>query len=228
MTKKKESTPFVPVNPEVLNSIAAAATTPQNTTYVPGRGLNVTMRDLPMDEESREELGQAILAVRDLQGYANAVLSRRMEQVWGAFTSIRTGTDKDNSLIFLYKGDKSKKRVRVNRSGAQNVINFSLAVPLAKLELRPAADRQWNLFPHEIIVPDGPPVFMFNLVERDSVPRNQRDDDDESGGDEDVEAAASGSAAAKAVKGKGSAKSAKASTAYVDLDDDLDDEDEDD
>lgn len=232
MSKKKNApaTPLVPVNPEVFTKIAAAI---QNTVFVPGRGTVVTMKDLPMDEETKVEVAKQILSIRDLQGYPNAALSHRMEQVWGAFTTIRTGTDKENSVFFLYKGDsKSKKQVKVNRSGTQNLVNFSLAVPLGKLELRPAADRQWNIAAQEITVPDGPPVFMFNIVERDSVPRNLKAEQAELGGktgDATAEATAS-PAPAKAVKGKGTTEQAGAKAAAADPDDDLDDatlEDED-
>lgn len=57
--------PGILVNPKVLGSITGAE---QNTTFVPGRGPNLTLKDLPMDEETPEELGQALLTVRNQQG----------------------------------------------------------------------------------------------------------------------------------------------------------------
>lgn len=156
-----------------LTDFVAATAQNRPPVMVPGRGPVISMADLPLDEETKAEVTPQILAVRDLQGFANAALSARMEQVWGAFASLRTGTDTDNGLIFLYKNtSKTAKGVQVNRAGTQNQVNFSLSIPLAKLKLRPTADRQWNLIAQEVAVTDGPPIFMFNIVERQSVPRN--------------------------------------------------------
>jgi hypothetical protein len=237
MAKKKNETPLIPVNPEVFDAIAAA-TQGTNTTFVPGRGTVVTMKDLPKDDVTRIEVGKMIMAVRDTQGFPNITLSRRMEEVWGAFTWIETGTDKDNGFFLVYKGNpKVRTKVKVNRSGTQNLVNFSLAVPLGILELRPTSDRQWNLLAEEVIVPDGPPVFMFNVVKRESVERNLKDELEEQGGatgEAAAEATATAAAPAKAVKGKGAAKKgkgsaqkAKADPPVMELDDDLDEEFED-
>jgi hypothetical protein len=228
MPKKKSppTTPLVPVNPEILTELAAA-TASKPPVFVPGRGTVVTMKDLPMDEETKVEVGKQFLSIRDLQGYPNGALSHRMEQVWGAFTTIRTGTDKENSVFFLYKGDsKSKKQVKVNRSGTQNLVNFSLAVPLGKFELRPTPDRQWNLVAQEVTVPDGPPVFMFNVVERESVPRNLKAEQAALGTTVGADGSAAGAAPAKAVKGKGSAQQTVGKATATELDAHLDDEDE--
>lgn len=164
----------MPTPAEVMEAKAPPIAIPS-----PGSGIPTPLltAHLPMDEETKVEAGSKILSIRDLQGYPNAPLCARMESVWGVYTAIRTGTDTENSLIYLYKGDpKDPKAVQVNRSGTQNLVNFSLIVPLQKLNIRPAADRQWDIVAQELNPIDGPAVFVFNVVARDSIQRNLKDE----------------------------------------------------
>lgn len=136
----------------------------------------VTMADLPMDE-AKVDLGAKFFAVRDKQCFATAPLSNRMQAAWGVFTAIRTGTDKENSIIYVYKADPlDPGAVQVNRTGTQNAVNFSLVVPLDKINLSPSAGYQWHIIPQELTPTDGPTVFVIDLKTRYPVPRNLKEE----------------------------------------------------
>lgn len=128
---------------------------------------------VPMDVETHEELNDKILAIRDTYAFVNVPLSQYMESGWGAFVAVRTGTDTAKSQIWLYRAEPGEPgSVPVTRPGTGNALGFSLALPLKKLKLRPAHDRQWDLTPIEQPIAGQWPAFILSMTERDSVPRD--------------------------------------------------------
>lgn len=169
----------------------------------------------PVDDETQEELGDKIVAIRDTYAYANVPLSQHMESAWGAFTAIRTGTDKEESEVWLYRAEPGEKgSVPVTRPGTGNSLGFSVALPLKKLNLRPAADRQWNLVPIEQPINGTFPAFILAIKERHSVPRDVSSEETEA-----ARAQVSQAVAQKAAKLK--AGLAKAAEPEVDEDEEM-------
>lgn len=151
----------------------------------------VSIHELPRDAESKAGVGPKLFSIRDVQAYATSALAAVMQEAWGVFTAVETGTDTENSRIYLYKADQlTNQTVQVNRSGTQNTVNFSLIVPLEKLRVRPSPNYQWDIIPEQLNVTDGPPVFVIDLKKRKQVPRDLKA--------EQADAAADGSAKTKA------------------------------
>lgn len=139
----------------------------------------VPINELPVDEPKVEN-GPKIISIRDLQAFSSAAMTKQMEASWGVFTAIRTGTDKENSRIYLYKADPAEDGVvRVNRGGTQNAANFSLGVPLGKVNLRPTSGYQWDIIPKMITTSDETTVFVLDLKERTPVPRNLKEEEEQ-------------------------------------------------
>jgi hypothetical protein len=134
----------------------------------------------PVDTETREDLGEKLVSVRDTYAYVNVALSLYMEKLWGTFSAVRTGTDTVNAKVWLYRSDLSEPgHVPVSRNGTQNSLAFSLFIPLQKLGIRPTSDRQWNLVPTEQPLTGTFPAFVLNMNERISVPRDLKAEETE-------------------------------------------------
>jgi hypothetical protein len=129
----------------------------------------------PFDTETHEDLGDKLISIRDVHGFANVAMTQYMETYWGAFTAIQTATDTINSKIWLYKaapGATGVGIVPVTRGGTGNAASFSLSLPLEKLQIRPASDRQWNLVPMMQPITGSDPAFVLTITERITVPRD--------------------------------------------------------
>lgn len=202
---KKGSTVKPPVAPVSIPTIAQVAQGQANLPSLPGKEIKPSIASIQWDTETKADLGQKILSIRDVHGFPNAPLSYRMEAAWGLFTGIRTATVKPASTITIGPADPltDPNAVPVNRSGAQNLVNFSLIVPLSKLGVRPTSDRQWDIIAQEVELADAPPVFVFNVVERKSVPRHREDGEEET---EDAKPKASAKAAKASGKKSGGTK----------------------
>jgi hypothetical protein len=129
----------------------------------------------PVDDETRAEVGPSWIHIRDYQGFTSVALTLRFEEAWGPFPVIKTGTDEKNGLIYIYKGDvKNPKHIPVIRSGAGNSASFSLYIPLQKLGLQVAADRQWEVIPYEQQFDDGSVAFVLPMKTLVSQPRSKQ------------------------------------------------------
>jgi hypothetical protein len=131
-----------------------------------------------MDNETKIDLGPKWIRIRDRQGNASVGLTARMEEVWGLFPEIKTGTDIVNSLIYIYKATTmDSPTVSVNRYATGNAINFSLDLPLTKLGIKVPKNRQYEVQPYEQRFDDGSVAFVLPMGKKKSVPRNLKDEE---------------------------------------------------
>lgn len=212
-----------PVAPVVLPSIEQVMQELDHPVTLPGKSIKPSVTSIMWDQETKADLGQKIISIRDVHGFPNASLSHRMESVWGVFTGVKTATDKAKSTITIGPADpeKDSTAITVNRTGTQNLVNFSLIIPLTKLGVRPTADRQWDIVAQEVELSDAPPVFVINVTERKSVPRNLKDEQEQMGA---AEAAAGEAKQTGSAKGS-SKKTSRAKASDLDEDEELFDED---
>lgn len=134
-------------------------------------------------DESRDRVDPWILSVRDTNAFLNVAISSHIEARWGTFSHIKTATDKTTGRVTIGKGDPDKDSdlVKVNRSKSQNSIYFSFYIPLQKLRVRPAPDRQWDMIVQEQPVQNGLPVYIVDIAKRTSLPRNLKEEAEATG-----------------------------------------------
>lgn len=136
--------------------------------------------DAPIDLEAKVDLGPKVFRIRDAQAYGSVGLTARMEELWGTFPSVRTGTDEENSLIYIYRaGAKESNAPVVNRYGNMNSIVFSLAVPLQKLGIEVPKDRQIEVQPYEQPFEDGSVAFVLPMAKRVTHLRGKQEEAEE-------------------------------------------------
>lgn len=136
------------------------------------------MADIVWDTEDRYTLSLKQGHIRDNSLYLTAGLVAWMESEWGGvLTHIKTSTNVEAAEVTIFKAlAEDPGAVPIRRTGALNTVLFNIWRPLRKLNLKVPADRQFNVKPFTREVVGVGTVFVFPLAQRESVPRNLRDE----------------------------------------------------
>jgi hypothetical protein len=134
---------------------------------------------LQWDTESYTELLSAKEGhIRETTIYITSALWSEMQEAWGGVVShVKTATDVPTGEVTMARALATDKgAVAVRQLGALNAVEFSFFRPLHKLNLKVPANRQFNVVPFTRGVPGVGTVYIFPMAQRQSVPRNKKED----------------------------------------------------
>lgn len=130
------------------------------------------------DTETRNDFSLLQGHVRDSGMYIPTALWAAINEAFGGVTAyFRTSTDEVTGKVTVAKATaKTPGAIEVKAVGAMNSAQWSVWRILKKLDLTVPPNRQFNI-PATISAVGRHPVVIFDFAQRQSVPRNRKEED---------------------------------------------------